>query len=189
MVNQRSGSNERGYTPPPDGPILVWWPEERERLAELRDQGRPRLILVQEGAEPPISSDPLEEWVRSGDSASLPDRITTLMARAKPFMPGLSLDDSGILRVGEAWTSLSEHELPMAQRLVGAFGSVVTYEAMSEETGHASRASSATMDLRQRVARLRNRVRRVGLDIRAVRGRGYMLVRLPRLGAVRPSFA
>ena len=42
---------------------LVRWPSDPQRLAGLRDRGVPRLLLVSEGAEPPIPTDCLEDWV------------------------------------------------------------------------------------------------------------------------------
>ncbi len=167
-----------------DAPVLVWWPDEAEKLAELREAKRPRLVVVQAGAQPPISGDLLEDWVHSRDTATLPDRIQSLMARARPFILKPSLDESGVLHVGRAWTALSDAEVDVAHALVDAFGSIVTYDDMSVECG-----TGGMTQLRQRVARLRNRVRAVGLDIRVVRSRGYMLVRLPSAGAATPSFA
>ena len=85
----RNGGNvvmlRRSATQQFDAPVLVWWPDEAGKLAELRDDGQLRLIVVQDGAEPPISGDPLEDWVRSSDSASIPDRIAGLVARARPI--------------------------------------------------------------------------------------------------------
>jgi hypothetical protein len=161
-----------------DAPVLVWWPDEVEKLAELRDARRPRLIVVQEGAEPPISGDPLEDWVRASDTASLPDRVATLMARAGLITYAPSLDPGGVLRVGSQWTLLSEYDVEMARPLVDAFGSVVAYADMVGDVVAGREASgTASAVLRRRVARLRNRVRRVGLDVRVVRNRGYVLLR------------
>ena len=45
---------------------LVRWPSDPQRLADLRDQGVPRLLLVTDGSEPPVPSDCLEDWVAAG---------------------------------------------------------------------------------------------------------------------------
>jgi hypothetical protein len=172
-----------------DAPVLVWWPDEAHKLATLREAGRLRLVVVQDGAEPPISGDPLEEWVRSSDSASIPDRIAGLVARAEPFLAP-SLDASGVLRIGARWTPLSENEIPIARRLVDDFGSIVPIGEIAVEAASESPAvSSAPAALRQRMRRLRNRVRKVGLDLRVVPSRGYILVRLAGAGIDSPRFA
>jgi hypothetical protein len=172
-----------------DAPVLVWWPDEGHKLATLRDEGRLRLVVVQDGAEPPISGDPLEDWVRSSDSASIPDRIASLVARAEPLLTP-SLDASGVLRVGARWTPLSEHEIPIARRLVDAFGSIVSLGDIVGEAGSGgAAASNAAAAFRQRMRRLRNRVRKVGLDLLVVPRRGYVLIRLAGAGIDSPRFA
>src|SRR5262245_50001944 len=43
---------------------LVRWPEESDRRRRLERDGLPRLLLVEDGAAPPLVEDPLEDWVR-----------------------------------------------------------------------------------------------------------------------------
>ena len=172
-----------------DAPVLVWWPDEARELAELRDSGRLRLIVVQEGAEPPISGDPFEDWVRSTDSGSIPDRLAGLVARTKPLLRP-SLDASGVLRVGTRWTPLSANEIPIARRLVDDFGSIVPIgEIVEDAVSVSSAVSTEPAALRQRMRRLRNRVRGVGLDLRVIRRRGYVLVHLAGPTRERPRFS
>ena len=179
----------RSATPQFDAPVLVWWPDEADKLAELRDDGQLRLIVVQDGAEPPISGDPLEDWVRSSDSASIPDRIAGLVARAGPLLTP-SLDASGVLRVGARWTPLSPNEIPIARRLIDAFGSIVSLGDIAEDVvSEGGTVSIAPAAMRQRMRRLRNRLRSVGLDLRAVPSRGYVLIRLAGAGMDTPRFA
>lgn len=40
------------------------WPGEQERLDRMRDDGIARLVLVAEGAVPPLTTDVLEDWIR-----------------------------------------------------------------------------------------------------------------------------
>ncbi len=48
-----------------DVPVaLVPWPEDDDALDVLAVTGRPRLLLVAAGAEPPEVRDPLEDWIR-----------------------------------------------------------------------------------------------------------------------------
>ena len=107
-----------------DAPSWCGGPTKRGSSPTLRDDGRLRLVVVQDGAEPPISGDPLEDWVRSSDSASIPDRIAGLVARAGPLLTP-SLDASGVLRVGARWTPLLRERDPDRRRLVDGFGSIV----------------------------------------------------------------
>ena len=43
---------------------LVQWPSEEQRLAEIRRDDVPRLVLVPEGVAPPLTADVLEDWIR-----------------------------------------------------------------------------------------------------------------------------
>ncbi len=191
--SSRNGGNvvmlRRSTTQQFADPVLVWWPDEAHKLAELRDGSQLRLIVVQDGAEPPISGDPLEDWVRSIDSASIPDRIAGLVARAGPLLTP-NLDASGVLRVGARWTPLSPNEIPIARRLIDAFGSIVSLGDIAEDAvSEGGAVSTAPAALRQRMRRLRNRLRSVGLDLRAVPSRGYVLIRLAGAGTDSPRFA
>src|SRR5207244_11151786 len=44
---------------------LVPWPGADERRVTLRDAGMPRLLLVPEDCDPPLTDDVLEDWVRT----------------------------------------------------------------------------------------------------------------------------
>ncbi len=46
------------------GVAMVRWPGEEDRLARLRAEGRPRLVLVEGAAAPPLPADDLEDWIR-----------------------------------------------------------------------------------------------------------------------------
>jgi hypothetical protein len=43
---------------------LVPWPDEVAAAERLARVGRPRVLLVAPGVEPPLVTDPLEDWVR-----------------------------------------------------------------------------------------------------------------------------
>jgi hypothetical protein len=62
---------------PENDVVLVRWPDEAERLDQLRDQGRPRLLLVQSDAPPPAVDDGLE--IAPGDSLTLEPGGTHIM--------------------------------------------------------------------------------------------------------------
>jgi hypothetical protein len=69
----------RSLYEPVDGVELVSWPEEAHRLALLREQRLPRVLLVAEHAPPPRVDDELEDWTRlPGDSRDVEARARRL---------------------------------------------------------------------------------------------------------------
>src|SRR5437763_8936902 len=64
--------------------ILVRWPVEETRRVRLRDDGVPRLLLVENGVAPPRTSDDLEDWVRvPADEVDLHARVENLHRKAQ----------------------------------------------------------------------------------------------------------
>ncbi len=105
---------------------LVRWPSDPQRLAGLRDRGVPRLLLVTEGAEPPVPTDCLEDWVNAGASEEALDaRRKALVARARAHGARPELDSDGLLRHHDAWVSLSPVEQSLTRALLERFGAVV----------------------------------------------------------------
>src|SRR4051794_17511004 len=92
--------NTRAVPSHPMDVVLVRWPAEELRRAELREHGVPRLLLVEHGAPPPRTPDDLEDWVRvPADEVDLHARVDNLNRRAvsrSELMP--ELDDDGVLR-------------------------------------------------------------------------------------------
>src|SRR6478735_468813 len=111
---------------------LVRWPSDPQRLAGLRDRGVPRLLLVSEGAEPPIPTDCLEDWVAAGATESALDaRRRALLARARAHGARPEIDDDGLLRHQDAWVSLSPVEQSLTRALLERFGAVVARDALA----------------------------------------------------------
>ena len=83
---------------PSDAPIaLLRWPADADRR-DLAAGHRPRLLLLEPDADPPMTWDVLEDWVRPAD-LSRSKRIATLMRRLPSARPDL-LDGDGVLRAG-----------------------------------------------------------------------------------------
>jgi len=153
----------------------VPWPREialRERLAA---EGRPRLLLVEPGGAPPIEADPLEDWVQVPASDSeVSTRMATLQLRTVGPVPSQpALDDSGVLRHRGEWTSLPPVEGRIATVLLERLGAVVSREALARAGWPDGAPGRNALDVH--VLRLRRRLNGVGLAIRTVRSRGYLL--------------
>jgi DNA-binding response OmpR family regulator len=154
---------------------LIRWPSERHRRARLRDARHPRLLLVEEGAAPPVE-DCLEDWVRvPADDVELAQRMATLRARASAHGTAgePALDDDGVLRVGAQWVSLPPVEARLTGALLERVGAVVSREALARAGWPSGAPGRNALDVH--VLRLRRRLDAVGLAIRTVRSRGYLL--------------
>jgi DNA-binding response OmpR family regulator len=155
---------------------LVRWPVEAHRRQQLVDAARPRLLLVEDGVDPPEAVDCLEDWVRAPpDEAELSVRVRALGVRARSHLPadGPVLDDDGVLRRGGAWVSLPPVEARLTAALLERIGTVVSREALSRAGWPDGAPGRNALDVH--VLRLRRRLGVVGLAIRTVRSRGYLL--------------
>jgi len=154
----------------------VRWPAEAHRRQQLVDAARPRLLLVEHGAAPPEAVDCLEDWVRApAGEAELAARMraVTVRARAHLVPDGPVLDDDGVLRRGGAWVSLPPVEARLTAALLERIGTVVSREALSRAGWPDGAPGRNALDVH--VLRLRRRLGGVGLAIRTVRSRGYLL--------------
>lgn len=155
--------------------VLVRWPLERRQREELAAEGRLRLLLVSDGSEPPVSEDLNEDWVRvPAPDADVQFRIEGLrrrwMARAT-IVP--ELDPDGLLRHSGRWVSLPPVEARLTASLLDRFGAVVSREQLAR-TGW-PRGAPGRNALDVHMLRLRRRIAPVGLSIKTVRSRGYLL--------------
>ncbi len=154
---------------------MVRWPGERERRERLRDERRPRLLLVADDDPAPDPSDDLEDWIRvPAHDHDVQVRLRTLERRAsarRAFVP--ELDDNGVVHVGSEWTSLPPVEARMVARMLVHFGQVVSREELARAGWPEGAPGRNALDVH--VLRLRRRLVRVGLVIRTVRSRGYLI--------------
>jgi DNA-binding response OmpR family regulator len=154
--------------------VLVRWPEETEHLADLRGLGVPRLLLVGPDSAPPDAIDPLEDWVRlPAEDRDVRARVATLEARAATGGVRPELDEDGLLRFRERWVSLSPVERLLAGALVDRFGAVVGRDSLSKQAWPDGAPTRNALDVH--ILRLRRRIAELGLEIRTVRSRGYLL--------------
>lgn len=157
--------------------VLVRWPAERDRLERLRSLGHPRLLLVGQQGPPPVATDPLEDWIR------LPAAETDLQARIDGLRSRIrnndhaepEIDDDGIVRLGDRWVALPPVEARIATTLIERFGGVVSRAALAASGWPGRELDRNALDVH--VLRLRRRLAPLGLAIRTVRSRGYLMER------------
>lgn len=156
---------------------LVRWPSEAHRRARLAAEGVPRLLLVEDGAAVPEPLDCLEDWTQVPvDDVDLWARIAGLQRRAARHAGTEALlDGDGVLRVGDAWVSLPPVEARLAGALLDRMGAVVSRDALAHAGWPEGAPGRNALDVH--VLRLRRRLAGVGLAIRTVRSRGYLLER------------
>ena len=154
---------------------LLRWPTEAARRRELIARDIPRLLLIEDGVLPPESGDCLEDWVRVpvGD-VDVRLRIANLSGRAQRHLPAVpSLDVDGVLRCGGTWVPLPPVEARLTAALLERFGGVVGREQLSVAGWPAGAPGRNALDVH--VLRLRRRIGPLGLAIRTVRSRGYLM--------------
>lgn len=154
---------------------LIQWPSDealRQELAELR---HPRLLLVDSDSAPPECDDVLEDWVRLPVSrADRNARIRTLESRADGSEPAAPIvNGNGTLEYRGSWTHLSAIQSDLVRLLIERFGAVVSRDALAAVAWPGVEPSDNNLDVT--IGRLRRQLEPVGLRIRTVRSRGYLL--------------
>lgn len=158
--------------------VLVHWPEERHRLTELRRRGAPRLVLVADGADPPApTGDPCEDWMRvPAGAADIHLRVATLRLRVTGSGSNEpAIDADGVVTHEDRRVPLPPVEARLMAVLVERGGAVVSRERLMRAGWPDSDPGRNALDVH--VLRLRRRLAPIGLALRTVRSRGYMLVR------------
>lgn len=154
---------------------IVRWPAERARREQLARAGRARLLLVAPDAAPPITTDPLEDWVREPCAdIDVQARLASLRLRLEHTL-GLvpEVDGDGVIRFGERWATLPPVEARLVEVLVDRFGTVVSRDDLAAAGWPGGTPGRNALDVH--VLRLRRRIEPVRLAIRTVRSRGYLM--------------
>ena len=132
------------------------------------------MLVIEGGVPAPVSSDVREDWVRAPVSdEDLKARVASLRAKAEAHrLP--QVDPNGVLRYAGRSITVSRTETDLLECLVRQFGVLVPRETLREclpdRPGGASRNA---LDLH--IMRVRRRIRPLGLVVRTVWGRGYLL--------------
>ena len=163
---------------------MLRWPEEAGRRSSISQSGVPRLLLVPDGEEPPRVSDCLEDWIRVPAAESeVRARVDALAVRSRahhangqeiPDEPAPPvIDDFGVLRVSGSWVALPPREARLAGALLERLGAVTSRDLLVRAGWPAGAPGRNALDVH--VLRLRRRLQPVGLAIRTVRSRGYLM--------------
>ena len=147
---------------------LVHWPREADRRAELAALHIPRLLLVAPEVAPPDVGDD-EDWARlPADERDTAARLEALRARhARVTLRGRDL------RTARGSVRLSATEAAALAALLRANGAIVSRDEVGAAVAAHVAVSARTVD--DIVSKLRRRIRPVGLDVVAARGRGHTL--------------
>jgi len=167
---------------------VIRWPGEEERRASLLASRQPHLLLVESGP-PPASNGLFEDWIRvPAPAVDVEARLESLRRRSEDMVappsahPAPRLERDGILRFGDDWVSLSPLEARLVAALLARPDVVVTRQALIEsgwpQFGE-GRTSPRRNALDAHMLRLRQRLPAVGLTVRTIRSRGYLLEQLP----------
>ncbi|MGH9226011.1 MAG: winged helix-turn-helix domain-containing protein [Acidimicrobiales bacterium] len=154
---------------------LLRWPAEAARRQRLSVAGGPRLLLVEDGAPPPPILDCLEDWVRvPAPEDEVRARVHALSIRlAAHHHDAPGIDPDGVLRYRNRWVSLPPLETRMMEVLLSRYGAVVARDQLARAGWPDGASGRNALDVH--VLRLRRRLEPVGLAIRTVRSRGYLL--------------
>lgn len=153
---------------------LLRWPVQQELREEYRKRGVPRILVVEAGFEAPVCDDIYEDWVRAPVAThDLKARMDALMQRYHRNRSP-HLDENGVLWFDSQSVTLSPKQAELLMLLVSRFGQVVPREALRFELGHDEGPMTRNaLDLH--MMRLRHRIGALGLTVRTVWGRGYVL--------------
>jgi len=155
--------------------VLVRWPDDQERRAALAAENKFRLLLVDAASEAPIPEDLYEDWIRvPADEADVQVRIEGLRRRAGAMSEQVpALDPDGLLRLDGRWVSLPPVEARLMGALLERFGAVVSRDQLAKAGWPRGAPGRNALDVH--MLRLRRRIAPIGLAIKTVRSRGYLL--------------
>jgi DNA-binding winged helix-turn-helix (wHTH) protein len=164
--------------PAPDVAMIPWPADEavRRRLAA---EGRPRLLVVDLGLDPPLPLDHLEDWVRASSAEhEVVTRLAALARRARdvvvPRPPVVVDDDGALLRRGDRWVALPPLESRVFALLSAGRGTIVGRDELTR-VGWPDGPPADPRAVDGVVKRLRRRLRPLGVEIHTATGRGFLL--------------
>ena len=156
--------------------VDLQWPAEEGRRRELERDQVPRLLLVDPDADPPVSADRYEDWARANDPKTDIDARRAALRQLVSADDVPHVDENGVLRTDGAWVGLPPVEARLLVVLLRNEGEVVSREVLSDAGWPEGSPGRNALDVR--ILRLRRRIEPLGLLIRTIRSRGYLLERI-----------
>ncbi len=154
--------------------VLVLWPDNSPDLGRLATSGVPRLLLVAPEASPPEDGDCLQDWIRlPADDQDVRARVVALEHRAAKHRAPVTVSEDGRLSYRGQSTWLSPTVRLLFQALAERFGRAVPLETLVHQVWPSEPPTSSS--IRVHILRLRRRIAPLGLEIRNVQGKGYVL--------------
>jgi len=163
-----------------DGIEVLLWPEEDDRRRRAAEAGVACLLLLGEEVVAPICR-PTEDWIRPPVSADdLEARCRSLRSRVACISVP-ELDPDGALWFGGERVDVPVGQQPLVELLVDRYRAVVRHGELA--SAYAAGGGQPSDDaLKAAVVRLAPRLESVGLALRSIRGRGYLLEPVHRCG-------
>jgi hypothetical protein len=164
--------------PAAGGAEILRWPADAARREELRLEGRPRLLVLDAGAQPPSPTDDREDWTWTPvDERDLFSRLQRLASLAAP--DDVDLDDL-VVRDGSACLAgLAVALPPLESRLLEVLLEPPRRVRSRDEVHQALWGDEPRVHraLDSRIFTLRRRLAPLGVTVVAVRRRGLTLAR------------
>jgi DNA-binding response OmpR family regulator len=151
---------------------ILRWPEETAVLDQLRAAGTPRLLVVAPDAAAPLTLECDEDWIRlpaSDDDMRV--RISAVAARSARHVSAPVIKGDGRITFRGRWVALGGTEEAVIRTLAAHFGEVVHGHILSACVDPPLSGNA----VRIQIMRLRSRLAPLGLELRTVRGHGYVL--------------
>ena len=142
---------------------------------DLAQRGVLRLLRIGPDTAAPLLIDQAEDWIRTPCSeADVQAGIRSLVAQrtASNRHPPL-VDENDILRVGSRLSVLTPVEAALMRALLATPGQVASRKTLFKAAWPDETGSRNALDLR--VMRLRRKIEPLGVMLRTVRNRGYLV--------------
>lgn len=152
---------------------ILRWPADAVLIAYSRAEGRSCLLLIDPEGDLPVLAEWSDDWIRlPARDSDIQARAAMLEARIARPDPHPEVDIDGHLLFDSRGVFLSPSEEALMRLLCQRFGQVVDVESLAGAVGERGMSSNA---VRVQLTRLRKRIGTVGLIVRAIHGRGYVL--------------
>ncbi len=155
------------------GVVVLSWPHDAAKADRLAELGTPLLLLVDRDAAPPDSERCLQDWLWAPvDDAELRSRLLCLTRRAATHPRRPFIDESGLLMHRGRSLFLSPLDQRIAELLLAEPGVVVPDQRLIDEVWN---GEASLQTLRVHLSKMRGRIAPLGLTIRCIRHRGYVM--------------